>query len=506
MKKNRSVSCKIYLGILALCIPTMLWSQINISSLAEYQVGNMPDASPENLTTLYNNLDLFYQQNNVVASFKFERFQHPDFQKEYGRFTQKALTFSLDPLEVTFGNFTEIFGSGLLLRSFEISGNILEDQLYRTRYGFYRDIDGMLAKYQTDNFELKVLRGRPLFNALPPTADQETRRPVLVEGLEAAVTIFDDFTIGQVYLRENSSTGSKEYGSLNLGANLSENLQVYSEYAQLFEGTKNLFSFSDKSSHAFYAGGNYTIGPLGLSFEAKDYKNFLLNFNDPPPIVREHQYLVLNRSTHLLEPLDETGWQGELIWGAKNGDQLTISFAHATNQLLGKDADFEELFAEVALRYGKNTSGKFFFDYSIDEFNFERDRIALGTQLSRKWSNRWSSAFSLEYQRFTRNLGLLQNVKNAAATLSVTRAPDLSVGIVWEMTNEADRERLTADQAEPNTFSKNWLAFTAGYQVNRNHFISLFYGTRRGGPACTSGICYDVLDFEGFEMRLSTNL
>jgi hypothetical protein len=34
--------------------------------------------------------------------------------------------------------------------------------------------------------------------------------------------------------------------------------------------------------------------------------------------------------------------------------------------------------------------------------------------------------------------------------------------------------------------------------------ISMFAGKRRGGPACTSGICYEVLDFEGIEIRLKT--
>ena len=36
---------------------------------------------------------------------------------------------------------------------------------------------------------------------------------------------------------------------------------------------------------------------------------------------------------------------------------------------------------------------------------------------------------------------------------------------------------------------------------NRKNTIQLFAGKRRGGPACTSGICYEVLDFKGAEIK-----
>ena len=48
------------------------------------------------------------------------------------------------------------------------------------------------------------------------------------------------------------------------------------------------------------------------------------------------------------------------------------------------------------------------------------------------------------------------------------------------------------------------------YSLNLNarfgtHFDAIiFAGERRGGTACTSGTCYQVLPFKGVEMRLNT--
>ena len=64
----------------------------------------------------------------------------------------------------------------------------------------------------------------------------------------------------------------------------------------------------------------------------------------------------------------------------------------------------------------------------------------------------------------------------------------------------------SAPTPEQETKTRNWFGYSVGYQYSNSHFISLFYGKRRGGTACTAGICYEVLPFEGFELRLSSNL
>jgi hypothetical protein len=49
----------------------------------------------------------------------------------------------------------------------------------------------------------------------------------------------------------------------------------------------------------------------GASWEFKDYQNFELAVNEPPTLVREHSFALLNRSTHVLQPSQERGTQFE---------------------------------------------------------------------------------------------------------------------------------------------------------------------------------------------------
>ena len=37
---------------------------------------------------------------------------------------------------------------------------------------------------------------------------------------------------------------------------------------------------------------------------------------------------------------------------------------------------------------------------------------------------------------------------------------------------------------------RHWMGLDTKYKINMRHTITLFAGQRRGGPACTSGICY----------------
>ena len=41
-----------------------------------------------------------------------------------------------------------------------------------------------------------------------------------------------------------------------------------------------------------------------------------------------------------------------------------------------------------------------------------------------------------------------------------------------------------------------------GAEIRAGHSVNLFVGQRRSGLACTAGTCYEVLGFEGIEMRL----
>lgn len=479
-------------------------AQLSLGNVAAYQIGNLPFAKPADLTTFYNQLNLSYQWQDWRGNVKLERFQRPLNDKDYTEFTQRSLRYARGNFEAVAGNFYEILGRGLLLRSYEISGTILENLGQRIRYGFYRDVDGAALKYQAERFELKILRGKPLLNTFPPGFAVDLRRRRLLEAIESKLQVASSWTLGGAYLRDHLDGKLKEFGSVSVAGNLSKNLQLYSEFAQRLgklDGGNARFDFSDRSTHAFYGSVNFTAGAFGLSAEFKDYNKFFLEYNDPPPLVKEHPYAVLNRSTHFLEPNNETGGQVEIFFNTKQGHTAILNWTRTDSRPFEKNHRFEEWFAEVGLALDELTTIKTFFDASKDQLLLEKDRRAAGLYLERELPQQFGVTLDLEYQQFQKTFRPAYRVKNYVAALTVSKAPRLSAGIVWERSTDP----LQTDNPETSSVverkPRHWRGYTLGYQFSNHYFATLFYGKRRGGPACTSGICYEVLDFEGLEIR-----
>lgn len=483
-------------------------AQLALSNLAEYQIGNLPFDKPADLTTFYNQLNLSYQWRDWRAGVKLERFQRPLRSKDYTEFSQRSLRYSHGPLEVAAGNFYEIIGRGLLLRSYEIPGTLLENLGQRVRYGFYRDLDGALLKVQTDRIELKLLRGKPLLNTFPPNFSEELRRRHLIEAVASKIRLVSSWTLGGAYLRDRVDAQLKEFGSVSLAGNLPKNIQLYSEFAQRLDkfeaalggGKNRLFDFSDRAAHALYSSINFTAGAFGLSAEFKDYNKFFLEFNDPPPLIKEHPYAVLNRSTHFIEPNNETGGQVEIFFNTRQGHTAILNWSRTDSRPFEKNHRFEEWFAEIGLALNELTTLKSFFDFSTDQLLLEKDRYAAGLYLERELPQQFGVTLDLEYQTLQKTFRPAYEVKNYVAALTVSKAPRLSTGVIWERSTDplqTDQPQTLAVERKP----RHWLGYTVGYQFNNHYLFNVFYGKRRGGPACTSGICYEVLDFEGLEVR-----
>jgi hypothetical protein len=482
-----------YLLVLLLIFLKDLFGQPSVSNLFEYQLGNLPETDPTNLATHYDQLNLSFRYNEFLFSAKLEHFQTQGSEASYDQVAQRTLSFQKDGFQFSAGNFYQIFGRGLLLRSYEIPGAIREDSGLRSRYGFYRDIDGFRAAYEISWLEITLLRGRTLREDLPPPISDDIRRENLLEGGQATIYV-SEFSFTGMYLRTRKEEKKTDYTAIGVAANLPFDMQIYTEYARQLGENGNFIDISDNSSHAFYASMNLISGPTGLSAEFKDYHNFQLTFNDPPPLVKEHDYLLLNRSTHSLEPFDETGWQLEIFYTLTGDHTITGNVAEAVNSTPFRNFIFKEKFIEIASYINSKFSLKGFVDLSQEDIRLEKDRYTYGIYAENEWPDLWGTTIDLEYQEYLWGITNPVTIINRAVLFSLSYAPDLSFGITWEN---------TSDPAEPR---QDWIGCNFSYQYGQHHLINLFYGKRRGGNACTAGICYQILPFEGFEFRLTSNL
>ena len=152
----------------------------------------------------------------------------------------------------------------------------------------------------------------------------------------------------------------------------------------------------------------------------------------------------------------------------------------------------------------ENHDIKTFVDYGKEGIELIQDRLTTGMNWNYSFGNQWSTQSELEYQQFDRGKQSVVHVHNYLAAFSATKSGQFSVGILWEWSDDPN----LADDPKTLYIEKgitHWpgINFTYWY---KNHTMQLFAGKRRGGPACTSGICYEVLDFRGVELRLISNL
>lgn len=472
-------------------------AQLSVSNLLSYQLGNLPDMDPSDLSTAYDQLNLAYSYDQIRLKARVESFQSRADGASYSRFTQKSIGFSDNGLRVVLGNYYHIIGRGLLLRTYEIPAAIIEDLAYRTRYGFYRDMEGVKAAWTGKNFEVNVLYGRPLNNVLPPTESGNALwRPHQLQAIESKIYLWD-WEIGAAYLRDDLQDKMTEAGTFYVSTFLPFDLQVYGEYSQKYSSSYSLFGLDDNTPHALYTGINGQFDALGVSFEYKEYRQFQLDYNDPPPVAKEHQYLLLNRDTHSTILVDETGWQGELLYSLAGGHIVDLDFSKAVNQFFGNRYIFQEQFIEFSYRISSDATLKGFANRNFEGLLAVENRYTGGLNFEGALGERLGTTMDFEYQTFNYALGDRERYYNLALQLSVSYAPDLTVGLITELSDDPydtpdDKSRYL------------WMGTNLTYQYSQAHFITLFYGKRRGGNACTSGICYEKLPFEGLELQINS--
>ncbi len=467
--------------------------------MAEFQLGNIPGLQPKDQSSLYDQLNLSYRVNSLNLFTRIEQY-YPSFgeNKSYTRISQYRVEYKTKNLDVSVGHLYTTLGRGLLLRTYEIPGAIWEIRGYRVRYGFYTDLHGIEVKYRIKNFDLKALRGKVLDVSLPPTIGKDVdRRPDLTEGGELGYS-FKNQRLGLTFMRNTNASVGTSYASLIYDGNISKNISVYGEFARRFDST-GLFSLPENAGYGAYASINYAYNRIGISLEFKDYRNFSIGagISDPPTLVREQPYRLLNRSTHVPILTNESGYQIEIYYRFSNNSMLTLNNAWTKNKIsVDKSPVFREFFAEYRFPSGKKLSGQLFADYANDPFVNENNRYAGGFLVDVDHSG-FISTLETEIQYVEKNTSTTVDFLNAYLAYTLSMTSKYNASLVFEYTNDPV-------QVEDDKNYNYYPAVSLSYRPDNHNQIAVFYGKRRGGLACTSGVCYDVLDFEGLEIRLVT--
>jgi len=484
------ISKSAWILIFLLCTANLAHSQFSGNNIAEYQYGRLPGDSAS-MSTFYDRLVANYNYKSFKASSTLEQFYTPLSGSSYIKLSQFSLQYKHKPLEIKIGNFYETIGRGILLRSFEIPGAILEDLSYRSRHYFNRDLFGISAKFQHKNFQTKVLYGSPLNYVFPPTQEINDRRADTIAAVYSEYS-YKNQTLGVSAMKHSNSGTDKYFLMSTLSGNISHIFSYYTEIAKNVSDFA-LTDFSDQASYAIYGGVNLTINNFGISAEYKNYKNILIGsgINEPPALIKEHSYKVLNRSTHVLQPTNETGYQVEIFYTFSDLSTLTFNNSLAINNF-GQKSIFQEYFLEYDFSISDKHDIKIFTDYAKDPFKLEENRVSAGISADWKVFKASSMKTNYEFQTFKRQG---ENYQNHVFILGYANKSKIICNLITEYSN---------DSFIVSEGSKIWVGANIKYQISKSHNLQIFAGERRGGPACNAGVCYEVLDFKGIELRLTS--
>lgn len=489
-------------------------AQLNVSLLSEYQLGNLPETQPENLSSLYSQLNLQYRQNSSSVGLRYESFQSSRNGRSYEHFAQRYFEWQQGAFRVRVGNYYTTLGRGLLLRAFELPNVIFEQRQFRRRYGYYRDLDGLLIEGTWSRFEFKLLHGQPLNNIFPPQLEGFSRRTGNVQGGQIVFRPTGWLMLGNAFARTNfKDRKQQEMNSVFTTLSFSKmlrraglkraSLKLYAEHARANASIDNFFSTSAKDPHATFIGLNFSYKKIGFMAEYKDYQKFENNINLPPIAYMEHSYYLLNRATHELMSDYEKGYQVEINFRPTERILLLANTSFARNELSFAAFEFAEHFLEATIYWTDFLTSKTFYDWAKEEIKGEHARRTGGADV--EWSFYGSYALTAEFQQqsIERRFGptFRENFNNTYATLTLSRAPHVSLSLVINRSTDPAETDDPHTPLQVESEAKYWLGLVGAYQINMANEISAFYGSRRGGLVCTSGTCYEVLPFKGLEVR-----
>jgi hypothetical protein len=506
--------------IIMLCVSTLSFStsahaQLRLSALSEGQWGDLPGARADNSRTLYTQFDFDYTHKGLRAGLRGEGFRSATAERDYGQIAQRYIHYRRGGLQASAGHFYAIAGSGLLAHAFELPGVISEDRGARRRYQIIRDLDGLHVRYSGKNGEVQLLRGTPVDSTIPPGLAGVDRRQGTVQGGSAQWNIREDLELGAATLRYSGQTGSEGGAALNARGRLAPLLnkwgisdtyaELYGEYAQRSIEWGQFFSLDRDLGRALYLSASLGSGAWGLSLEYKDYQNFNIDqINNPPTLVREHDAYLLNRQTHDLLADDEKGFQAEFSYAFSKGQVLTANYTSATRRNAAGSADddhLREFFAQLESPLGSALDARIFADHNHNRILGDERSLTFGTLLDWRATARYNIAVDIQYQDVNRFFaGQPFPHENAFFSVETQHVEGLAAAVQIQRSN--DILESGAEIAGPTY----WLSTNLNWQINERHSANVFWGKRRSGLACTAGTCYEVLGFDGIEIRLVNQL
>ncbi|MFH1681297.1 MAG: DUF6029 family protein [Candidatus Eisenbacteria bacterium] len=473
----------------------------------EYSLSGEADRDSTTPKEIFENwLDADIRFDRFLVGFRYEAFLPHELGTDSLRqgIVQRYAQAEYPSGGVRAGNFYEIFGRGLLFRSYEdrsirIDGNM----------------DGVLLWGEKGRFRAKAFGGR--------MREIETdERTAVLRGADLGADVGRGLGIGGSYLIQsaenpNAAGHVPPPGPRHVevfGGRLSfihDRFDVYYEGGRL---NRLYLTSADRARGVTYddlrgtghygALSLYPTAGLSVTAEYKEYERFRFrpvgsqgtDYNNPPAATRETGYTLISRHPHQLDANDERGFQVEAVAAPLGGTTITLSRAE-TDRLNGNPF-FHEWYAEWRQEIGEKYSVAAVYDYIRDEETGTKNHTPV-FEAGYHPGGEWSVRSEYQFQRSKVDLG---TERNHLALLEFHATYDLVFSAVGEhaasIEPSVDPDGLPCSREKMDDF----LYGQVDWFLSQQHHLSLMAGKRRAGFVCVGGVCRFEPEFEGFEFRL----
>ena len=511
---------------------------------------NLPTSQPENPLRSNSYLFVNFKYKNWTAGIQGEAYEKNALLNLNPKFigTDVAtyfIQYKTEKIDVTAGYFYEQFGSGLLFRSWEDRALGINNALR----------GGRLIYKPTKFLTFKSIYGQ-----------QRTGFDVAnskIYGLDTEITLSDIFkfnttnlTFGLTYVGRDEKTDIENpkfnsltnayAGRLSVAHNsfyLSTEFDYKSEDA-VVQVTEQIDNNLIKPGSALLLNLGYSKKGFGLdgTFRRLENMGFFSercakgnSFNDRimnfiPSLTKQQHYNLANIYVYQAQPSVFLADQ-DLVKAGEIGGQIDVFYDIKKGTTLGGKNGMK---IAVNASNWNALSGTFYIfnpqDYETDFFSFgKRYYTDFSLEITKKWNNKWQSAFSYINQYYNKQLvegtdGVIHtNIAAAEATYKFT--PTKSIRVVGEhMWADYDKKNWASSTVEFNANSKYSFYITDLYnygndlEYQRNHYynlggadrkkttrIALSYGRQRGGLVCVGGVCRNVPESSGVSLSLNTS-
>ena len=427
-----------------------------------------------------------------------------------------SITKEMDDLTITVGYIYDQIGSGIVFRSYEDRGLLIDNALVglELKYklgkkvqlkGFAGQQKNVLERYQP------IIKG---FNA---ESDYSVGKVTLMPGIGLLNRTLDaesmNKIVGAINNQELATRFEPRYNTYVFSVYNKLNYKSISWYLEgaykTHEATPIGNSLYDTAGNVVYSTLNYGKKGFAVNLSAKRTENFYMRtspnevllkgmLNWQPVVARQRSERLISRYTPASQDLSEMAHTIDVLYNTPS-EKTSYSFTYTNIDKLDKTKLFRELFAQV--NYDGIKSWKFEGGVQYLEYNMEVYRtstlpylfaITPFAEITYLINDTKSLRFETQYMNTKQDYGSW-----VFALLEYNLAPKFSIS-VSDMYNVAPNYS-NPDVKKANHYYSVYTAFTKG-----PHRLSLAYVKQVAGINCTGGVCRYEPAFSGIRCTLAT--